>query len=350
LPAPAISIGPLAVGDPAWRALVNDGIGATPFHQPDLVVAVGAATRRQSRGVGAWFGGELVGGVVTLMPVGGAPSPLSAAAYNGPVLAVPSAWAPQPTRQSARDRWSSTVIDGLLEAVVDIHPHAMLRMVPMAGDVRASIAAGWRYEPTFTFVLDIADTDRVWAGMDRNRRRLVRRAEELGYQITEEQVATDAAVAEVTRLHRNQQAGYGLSGEFDEPGWSVLLTRLLASGAGRLFMARTPAGEAVAFQLLTTMGSSAANLMTGTDAAHLPTGVNGLLRWEVCTVLSSEGLVQLDLNGAKPGESGRFKASFGGHLVERWDAMVPYNHRPRDLPRRVIAKARRTLLARRSSP
>jgi hypothetical protein len=63
----------------------------------------------------------------------------------------------------------------------------------------------------------------------------------------------------------------------------------------------------------------AANLLTGACPEHLDSGVNGLLRWQIFKLLGGVGFREFDLNGARPGAVGRFKASFGGKLVERWE-------------------------------
>lgn len=342
-----LTIERLSIEDPRWRELVENGIGSTPFHNPAVVSVVASAMGREPLGWGAWQDSELVGGVVVLSSPWVRLTPVSAAAYNGPVLLPVSS-----KSVSSRDRHTSAVVSALCAAICARHSRVELRMVPHAADVRELVAGGWTLRPTFTFRLDIDDIARAWAAVDHNRRRLIRRAEALGYTVTElrgDVVGPEAGIerfdpsvpAAVSRLNRMQQAGYGLPADLELPGWQLLLERLLGGGAARLFIARCPRGELVAFQLVTEQAGVAANLLTGSCPEHLDSGVNGWLRWRVCEALHREGIRQLDLNGARPGASGRFKASFGGSLIERWELIFPKDASPRGGSRRLLRQLAR---------
>lgn len=362
----------LAIDDAKWRRIVSSSPHATPFHHPDVVTSVAAAMRREAKGWGAWLDGELVGGIFVLHSPRVRLTPVSAAAYNGPLLGH------SPARvQSSNDRHSSDVITALCEAVRSEHSPIELRMAPGTADVRALVAAGWQLRPSFTYRVDISDLRQAWEAIDTNRKRLIRRAERLGYGISEltgpgvtgsqandpcakdpsanEPSGTskcqpsesfvgqtigeagiqieaydDSVASDVERLHRLQGRGYGLPGDVDLKGWRELLRRTLGQGTVRLFVAKSREGQVVAFQLTAapdpvasaaTSGGAhvAANLLTGACPKHLDSGVNGLLRWRVFACLGEAGFREFDLNGARPGEAGRFKASFGGKLIERWE-------------------------------
>lgn len=342
-----LTIERLAIEDRCWRDLVENGIGSTPFHNPAVVSVVAAAMEREAQGWGAWQDGKLIGGLVVLSSPRVRLTPVSAAAYNGPVLL------PSPAKSvSSRDRHTSAVISALCGAVRAAHSRVELRMVPRAADVRELIAGGWMLRPTFTYRLAIDDIARAWAAVEHNRRRLIRRAETLGYTVAEvrgDSVRPDANTQRydpsfadaISRLNRVQQGGYGLPADLDLPGWRLLLERLLGCGAARLFVACCPRGELVAFQLVTAQAGVAANLLTGSCPEHRDSGVNGWLRWRVCEVLHREGIRQLDLNGARPGASGRFKASFGGDLIERWELSFPSLAPSRGFSRRLIRQLTR---------
>lgn len=367
-----VTVRRLEIDDALWRRIVSSSPYATPFHHPDVVASVAAAMRREAKGWGAWLDGELVGGIFVLHSNRARLTPVSAAAYNGPLLRH------SPSKvQSSNDRHSSEVVTALCEAVRSEHSPIELRMAPGTADVRALVAAGWQLRPSFTYRVEIADLRQAWEAIDTNRKRLIRRAERLGYGISELrcpgvtgsqanglrkigpdanepsgrsmcqtsessvgqkfgeagiriEAYDDSVASDVERLHRLQEQGYGLPGDLDLKGWRELLRRTLGQGTVRLFVAKSREGQVVAFQLTAaadrlgndaTSGGAhvAANLLTGACPKHLDSGVNGLLRWCVFARLGEAGFREFDLNGARPGAAGRFKASFGGKLTERWE-------------------------------
>jgi hypothetical protein len=367
-----VTVRRLEIDDALWRRVVSSSPYATPFHHPDVVTSVAVAMGRETKGWGAWLEGELVGGIFVLHSPSARLTPVSAGAYNGPLLRD------FPTKfRSSNDRYSSEVVTALCEAIRSEHSPIELRMVPGTADVRALVAAGWQLRPSFTYLVDIADLGQAWEAIDTNRKRLIRRAQRLGYGISEVTCPTgtcptgtcptgtcptanepsgrsicqpsesfvgqtieetgvkietynDSVANDVERLHRLQEQGYGLPGDVDLKGWRELLRRTLGQGTVRLFVARSRDGQVVAFQLTAapdpvasaaTSGGArvAANLLTGACPEHLDSGVNGLLRWRVFERLGEAGFREFDLNGARPGAAGRFKASFGGKLVERWE-------------------------------
>lgn len=377
-----VAVRRLEIDDPHWGRIVSSSPHATPFHQPDVVASVAVGMGREAKGWGAWLEGELVGGIFVLHSARARLTPVSAAAYNGPLLRNVAT-----KFRSSNDRHSSAVVSALCEAVRSEHASVELRMAPGTADVRALVAAGWQLRPSFTYRVDIADLRQAWDAIDTNRKRLIRRAERLGYGISELTVHAanglganglnaqgsgmqgptvrgpgmsepsgtsmyqssdssagqttgeagirieaydDSVASDVERLHRLQERGYGKPGDIDLNGWQKLLQRTLGQGSVRLFVAKSPNGQMVAFQLtaapdrVTNDSTSdedrvAANLLTGACPEHLDSGVNGLLRWRVFELLGSSGFREFDFNGARPGAVGRFKASFGGGLVERWD-------------------------------
>lgn len=357
-----VTVRRLDIDDALWRRIVSSSPYATPFHHPDVVTSVAVAMGRDAKGWGAWLEGELVGGIFVLHSPRARLTPVSAGAYNGPLLRD------FPTKfRSSNDRHSSEAVTALCEAIRSDHSPIELRMAPGTADVRALVAAGWQLHASFTYRVDISDLRQAWEAIDTNRKRLIRRAQRLGYGISEVTCPTgtcptanepsgrsmcqasessvgqtieeagvkietydDSVANDVERLHRLQEQGYGLPGDVDLKGWRELLRRTLGQGTVRLFVARSRDGQVVAFQLTAapdpvasaaTSGGArvAANLLTGACPEHLDSGVNGLLRWQIFKLLGGVGFREFDLNGARPGAVGRFKASFGGKLVERWE-------------------------------
>lgn len=79
----------------------------------------------------------------------------------------------------------------------------------------------------------------------------------------------------------------------------------------------------MAFVLLTNTHPESTLVATGADPSRLDSGAGALLRWRMLSESSASGVEFVDLNGARFGPEGRFKASFGGELVDRWELTSP---------------------------
>ncbi len=337
----SLTITPLALGEQQWVDLTQTGVGHTAFHCPSLVQSAGRAFGLQTDGWAAWRGGELVGGLMTQRRPGACPEPMHVVAFNGPVLRQ----SPSNAR-SSQDRHTAEVLSALFDQVTTSVSAAHIRVHTDIGDIRSLLAAGWSAKPTFTYQWNIGDLGHTWDAMDRNRRRLVRRGQSCGYTVDlVHDLGSDplGLVATLATLQTRQLERYGTPTPPDQAVWRVLITDLLSGGQGRLMIARAPDGTPVAFQLGVVWGDRAANLFTGSDPVHADQGANSLLRWRAAELLHAEGVKGLDLNGARPGDAGRFKASLGSVITERWDLWRPVEQPQRPLYRRVGGRAKRTV-------
>ena len=339
VPVVELSIRSLDPSDPAWNRLTLTGDGRTAFHCPALVRAVAEAHGRRLTGYAAYEGSTIVGGIVVGTPPKGQPRPLPMAAVNGP-LVYPSA----SRNQSSRDRHSSRIIAALLQSIGG-QRGAFVRMATSTGDIREALATGWQATPTFTYEMELTELAQTWNAMDGDRRRLVRRAERLGYYVTERRSGDGdnaLVVDELIRLHTAQQSVYGTVTPPNRGAMRQIVDDLLGSGCGRLFIAHDADGSAVAMQFVVVWADRAANLFTGSLRADADRGANTLLRWKAAGHLHEEGVVRLDLNGARPGPAGRFKASLGAELVPRWELHQP-DRRPLALLQRATRRAQQEL-------
>jgi len=325
--------------EPSWRELSGTGVGRTSYHCPDLVASAAAAYGLRSTGWAVWQSHEMVGGIVLLVPPSGHPGPLPAVAFNGPVV--------RPSTSSYRsvcDRHASRVVSALLAQVAATHPASTIRVHPDIGDVRAVMESGWSARPTFTYEMDISCLDGAWNAIDRNRRRLIRRAERLGYTVEAiEQLGggSRSVLEHLVRLQVLQHGTYGPPVTPDPAVWRHLMGSLLSSGSGQLYIAYSLDWEPVAFQYTVVWGDRAGNMFTGSDPSHADQGANSLLRWHAAKALHAQGVARVDLNGARPGEAGRFKASLGAIVTERWDLWRPDGHPPPPPLRRILRRLRR---------
>lgn len=334
--ADSLVIGDLALDDPAWRGLTASAVGATPVHDP-LISRVAALTPGcEWSALGAWRDGQLVGGIAVVANDQGEVWPRSLAPYNSPlIMSMPEA------KPSTRYRHESEIAGALLEELATRYQFVALRMRPRSIDVRKIVASGWKLTTTFTYEIAISDLDRAWSNIDDNRRRLIRRAEREGCIVLESRGFSYSLVEEVNRLHLMMRDGYGTSTDLDEGGWQNALQLLFDAGLLRLFTVFDNDGIAAAFVLLTNSRPGATLLATGADPSRLDSGAGALLRWRMFCDLSADGVEVVDMNGARIGPEGRFKASFGGDLVDRWELTSPHASSMLDsLPLRLRSAAR----------
>lgn len=335
----SFSIRSLEPTAPEWRELAATGSGATSYHNPDLVVAASTAFGKENLGWGVWGGGELLGGLLMQRRAGGAIGPSPVVPFNGPVIRPSSS----PYR-SVRDRHDSRVLASLFDAVSSEAPTSRIRMSTEISDIREALSRGWAVGSSFSYVMDISDLESTWKEMDPNRRRLIRRAESNGYVVTSLSSLgpdPDRLVAEMIELQRRQMSPYGERPRANVSTWRTLCEGVIGTGSGRLFVACSPDGSPVAFQLTAVWRDLAGNMITGSDPEHAALGANSLLRWRVCELLHAEGVSRIDLNGARSGEAGRFKASLGAEISERWDLWRPDGVPLRTLFSRFVTRVRR---------
>jgi hypothetical protein len=334
-----LAVGPLDFREGAWRQLASAGCGSTSYHNPDLVWISALALDLQVASWGVWADSELVGGLVLQRRRGQRPAPEPVVAFNGPVIQRSSS-----TFRSTRDRHNAVVTGLLLDHISQVAPSALVRLSTEIADIRELMTRGWQVRPTFTYIWRIADLAEAWMAMDRNRRRLVRRAESQGYIVESLPSLGDDPLALsriLVELQMRQLTTYGDAIPADAVRWHRLIDPLLRNGSARLFVTMSPSSEIVAFQLSSVWAGQGGNMLTGSDPRHAEQGANSLLRWRAAELLNCDGVTTLDLNGARPGDAGRFKASFGARIAERWDTWRPDSAPRPHLARHLAGRLRR---------
>ena len=318
---------PIDIHDPAWQALYEAASAApnesgwTPFHHPALIAAVAAAHGLTPLTLGTFGDERLNAALCVLTPEAGTPWPISACPFNGPLIR------PTGARYSARrDKFTSQHLLQLLQALIERKRWAHVRIPAGQFDPREVIACGFRITPSFTYEIPISSDSELMEQVLPDRRRQIRGA--AGSGVTVREIPLDSATKArhwgpiIHALHAEQSGRHALAADTDADGFVTLLTHGIGQSWLRLFVAESASGIPCAFQITTVQNASAANVLTGyTHSA--PPGANALLRMDVLAELAREGVQRFDLNGARPGEGGRFKASLGGRLVERWNIAPP---------------------------
>lgn len=320
-------ISPIDILDPQWQSLYQAAhadptqSGWTPFHHPALINAVAHAHRLTPIALGASGDARLNAAMCVLAPQPGTPWPISACPFNGPMI--------RPTHahyRARRDKFTSQHLVALMQALIEQARWAHVRIPAGQFDPRALIAAGFRLTPSFTYEVPIATSTHLREQLLPDRRRQVRQAERSGVSVREVTLESESTARRwgpiIHAQHATQSQRRGLEPDTDADGFTTLLMHGIDQPWLRLFVAQTQTGIPCAFQVTTVQIPVAANLLTGCDL-KAPSGTNALLRTAVFSQLAEEGVCRFDLNGARPGDGGRFKASLGGRLVERWDIAPP---------------------------
>jgi hypothetical protein len=177
-------------------------------------------------------------------------------------------------------------------------------------DFRPFVAGGWQASPTYTIVVPTSDSAKLWSRLDKNARRLVRRAENAGCT-----VEADNDFDSFYRAHEGVHRRKGAPLYLPRESFQRYFDGLAAAGLGVIFTARMPGGAPAAAQLvLLGKHSCSHTVCAGSYEDHLSTGASYLLRWRAFVELGARGYVLNDLTNASLNSVIRFKEQLGGTL------------------------------------
>lgn len=309
---------------PEWAALLADSPDGTIYSDPDYLDALCTAAGGRFRVVGVRRGAELVGGVAAYERDGAGGvyvRPRLLLYFNGVVLRRYDS--KYPSQQTSRDLSACSALIEHLDA--SGYGSVMLKSAPSFGDARPFQACGWRESVGYTYLVPTVDRDAMWDRVDKNLRRLVSRAEEEGYTITE-----DDDVDSLWRLHYATMERHDGPLYLPREALGAFVKRLRAAGRALLFHARDAAGRAVASQLvLVGPAGRTHTVMAGADDEYQNQGTSAFLRWKALEQLSTRGAVYNDLTDAALNSVTRFKSQMGGDLVMHLTLESPVTRRYR---------------------
>lgn len=227
----------------------------------------------------------------------------------------------------------SAVVEALREAL-EAAPCAALTLHNRGGaavDWRGLLANGWAVEPTYTLVAPLTDIDLLWRRLDKNARRLVRRAQEAGLS---GEIDNDGAALYQLHLETHERKGAPLY--LGRPQFESYVENIVAAGLGSVVTARLPDGTPAAAQLvLHGPHPGSHTVCAGAAEKHLQSGAAYLLRWRAFEELAKLGYRDNDLTDAALGPVTRFKQQLGADLVMNLAA-----HSPQSLSYRLARQAR----------
>ena len=294
---------------PAWIGLVARSAEGSIYSHPDYLDALCEAAGGRFRILAAQKGDDLSGGVALYERGSGASAfvgPRLLLYYNGFLLR------PYETRYpSERTARRNEILRALGERLSALRfDRITLRCRSPLHDVRALLAQGWTARPQYSYVVPLADLERLRGRMEGNLRRLVDRCASQGLSVTE-----DDDFDGFFRLHRQTHERTRMPLYLPEAEFRRFFQRLRGRGLARLYHARLPGGEVVSTQLVLTGAHPVSHTAcAATDAAHRNLGSTAFLRWEVFRRLSAEGIAANDLTDAALNPVTHFKAQLGGDL------------------------------------
>ena len=294
---------------PEWNRLVTRSAEGSVYSQPEYLDALCEAAGGRFRILAAQKGDELAGGIALYERGSGSAAhvgPRLLLYYNGIVLRPYETRYPS-ERTARRNEILKAVGAGLSALQYD---RIALRCRSPLQDVRALLALGWTARPQYSYVVPLADLERLRARMEGNLRRLVDRCAAQNLAVTE-----DDDFDAFFRLHAQVHERKGARLYLPEAAFRRFFERLRARGLARLFHARLPGGQSISAQLVLTGSHPVSHTAAaGADAAHLRLGATAFLRWEVFRRLAAQGIAANDLTDAALNPVTHFKAQLGGDL------------------------------------
>jgi Acetyltransferase (GNAT) domain len=291
-----------------WSAFVRAAPSGSAYSLPAYLEALCRATGDRFDVLGAWRGDELVGGIGVYerrSPLGPFVGPRLLLQYNGFVLREYETR--YPSDRAARQ---AAALAALGDALADrAYGRLEVRSRGPVDDLRPLLARGWDADPSYTYVVPLADLDAQWQRVEQNQRRLVERARQQGLTVTD-----DGDFDAFFSLHTSTAERKGALLYLPRDAFQRFYDDLRASDLCRLFEARLPDGRLAAAQLVLLGHPVTHTVAAAADRELQSTGANPFLRWSVFERLAAEGYAANDLTDAMNPQVARFKAQLGGEL------------------------------------
>ena len=278
-----LSVGSMPFATSAWldcaRAAGGDPVIHGCFRRGELVGAVSGLA------VGRGRGSRLV--TPPLLPHGGF-------LYRAVHSDTPA------RRESGRNSAAASLIQFLSST----YASSRLTHAPELTDIREFAWAGWDVQPRYTYRLDLGDRQRVWQGLERRTRAVIRKAEEADFLFKR---------LDDPQLLRRQ---YELVYSDRPPVEAALVERLVAAaqeaGLTEMYVVEAANGQAASAVVFARGSDCVYAWVAGADPAFRDSGATSLLYWKF---LEQTSFGHFDFVGANIPGIALFKRGFGGELV-----------------------------------
>ena len=317
-----------------WDAFIQDSPQGSLFASSIWKNVIERATSSKQRIFAVWKNDKILGGaVLTEKKQIGKLAALNAllSPYLGFAL-PPSASSKISERMSAEHETLKTLAEFLEKqyAQIDINNY------PTLIDLRPLIERGWSVRPRYTYLLDVSEPEKLWAGFDGNIRQAIKKGEKAGFQHGE----MNCPPSEIYELLQQTLTKNGGKNPIEES-----LVREIATAPEIqnrvIFGARADDNQLISVIICVWDRRRAYYLLAANNPKHLSSGESSLLIWELAQHLASLGIPELDFIGANIPGIARFKEGFNPRLetyyrLERWTS----------LPFRAVKKAGQKILGR----
>ena len=177
-------------------------------------------------------------------------------------------------------------------------------------DVRPFLSAGWSAAPYYTYIVPIANLDLLWARIEQNLRRLIKRCEKDGMTVSD-----DEDFEAFFRMHAKTMDRKGQGPYLRKPAFRRYFEMHRAANLCRLFHARLRDGRPISTQLVLLGPSPVTHTVaSAADPDFLQSGASAFLRWKTFEAVSAMGFSSNDLTGAGLNPVTHFKSQLGGDL------------------------------------
>jgi hypothetical protein len=294
----------------AWRSLVDQAPSGSVYSYPEYLEVLCSVAGGRFRILAVLRGEEILGGVGLYERDSGAGRVLSNRLllyYNG--LVVREYASKHPFENVSRTLQILSALEAGLSGLG--HAHAVIHSRHPIIDLRPFLAAGWTARPSYSYVMWLHDLQEAYGRVEQNQRRLIRRAQERGISLSD-----DDDFDAFHRLHLGTHERKGSPIYLSERAFRAYFERLRALGLCRLYQARLSDGRVAASQLVLQGGHPVTHSVSAAaDPEFMNAGVNPFLRWKTCEALVAAGYRGNDLTDASLGEVTRFKGQLGAELV-----------------------------------
>jgi len=242
--------------------------------------------------------------------------------YNGLLLAPRNNVGPGLAASSGELAALSSLKEALAKQQVD---RLVLHCSPSLYDIRPFLDGSWQVSPTYTFVSDLSDSEKLFERIHKDQRRLIRRAEEAGVSFI--QSNDPSALFELHQL-TSQKKSAPLY--LPKVAFNRFFETLITLGLCKIFEARSSSGNLAASQaVILSTHSTTHTICAATLEAYTGLGAAPFLRWSVNKALADFGYKANDLTDAGLNSVSRFKAQLGSELQSSWILRRPDSLRMR---------------------
>ncbi len=283
---------------PLWDALVPTCASGTVYSLVAYLKILCAATAASFKIAGIFENGTLVGGVPLYEVSCGRIANRLLLYFNGYVL------------QAQGERHEKHL--GLLAEFLNQQPYRniLLHCFSTRNDLREFQARGWRVAPTYTYIVPLQGEKPLWERLDKNIRRLVRKAEASGFLFREE-----VDPAEFFRLHLNIHKKKGAPLYLAKEQFERYLRDITQSKLGKVYGVYSSSGALAAAQVVLAGPCTLTHTICAVSCDEgKQEGATPLLRWKALERLSLQGFAANDLTDAALNAVTKFKSQLGGEL------------------------------------